>query len=121
MKTTQSRIGKILLIVGILFLIIPFLGFVLNLYFWYGFMGYRYMAVLFIGWFLIILRVSSISLRVSAWTFLLLGLYFYTLVRIYDYEAVTIAYLFYMIPFHILLGLILGIISFQKSKNTRLK
>lgn len=110
-----NKAAKILLIVGIFFLIDPLLQ-VLNLYDWDGFLG-----MLFIGWLLTILGAVFISQRVSAWTFFLMGFYlmFISFKFMEGIERFLTPAVEIIIALHILLGLILGIISFQKSKKAR--
>jgi len=111
----KTEMGKILLIVGILFLIDPILQ-TLKFYYWYGLL-----VTLFFGWLLTILGASLISFRVSAWTFFLMGFYLYFIFFKGILETDMARFLgFYalLIPsLHILVGLILGVGSFIKSKK----
>jgi len=113
----RTEIGKILLIVGILFLIDPLLQ-TLNFYHWYGLL-----MALFFGWLLTILGALLINLRVSAWTFFITAFYLYFIS--FGMFAEGDAGIYYgpfvlsIIILHILLGLIFGIASFLKARKVR--
>lgn len=114
-----GEIGKILLIIGVLFLIDPLVE-VLIFYYWYGFLG-----MLFIGWLLTILGAAFISLRTSAWAVFLTGFYLmFIFYKLLENEGGNIGFhlgplLVLIVILHILLGLILSTISFQRSKKRR--
>lgn len=113
----KTETGKILLVVGVLFLIDPILQ-ALNLYSWYGFL-----ATLFMGWLLVVLGAFLTSIRASAWTLFLMGFYLYFVsFGIFDWGAGDIdrffgPLVFSIEVFHILMGLMLAIISFLIKKG----
>lgn len=122
MKTTENKTGKFgkyLLIIGIaalLGLLMEILGvFDFDLDVAFG------LPLLLMGWLLVIGGAISISLRTTAWTFFLMGIYLYFYVgelfkrdHIYTYAGFVPLL---VVVVHLFLGLILIIISFVSHRK----